>query len=95
MKLLNTQNQDVKSIDLGIVEAGTTKEYTYTLFNDTIADAIEIKIEIPNPEVAITSSPKELKANTRAPLILKWSPSLTLKKGLKTVFKLTGKELYK
>ena len=95
MKILNKEEQEIDRLDLGIVVAGESKEYEYYLYNDTIAEAIDLKVEVPNKEVEVLESPKTLASKTKGLVKIKWSPSVTLKQGLQTVIKLSGAELYK
>ena len=94
MKLLNKENQEIETLDLGIVKAGDKKEYEYILQNETPRKVIEIKVEIGNEEVEILEAPKEMNANSTATLRLAWAPSLTVKRGLKSLVKVTASELY-
>ena len=38
MKVLNKDKQEIKNLDLGIVEAGKSKEYEYILYNESLAE---------------------------------------------------------
>lgn len=94
MKILNQNNQEVETIDLGMVEAGKSKEYLYILYNDKSVDVIDIKVEISNEEVDVLKFPKELKGKEEGTVKLSWVPSINIKRGLKTLIKISGKELY-
>ena len=94
MKILNQNNQEVEILDLGMVEAGDTKDYQYILYNNKSIDVIEIKVEISHKEVEVLDFPKELKGKESKTIKLSWSPSVTIKRGLKTLIKISGKELY-
>ena len=94
MKLLNNDNQEINTIDLGIVKAGDKKEYEYVLQNETSRRVIEIKVEVANEEVEILEAPEQMSANSMATLRLAWKPSLTVKRGLKSLIKVTASELY-
>jgi len=95
MKIQNNQGKDIDTLDLGIVEAGTSKEYEFLLFNETNAEVIEISVEIKHEEVTVLSSPDKLGPKRTDKLKIKWTPSLTVKQGLKTPVKVSGVELYK
>ena len=95
MKLLNSKKEEVSSVDLGIVEAGKSKTFDYFLLNDSMADVIDIEVEVPHNEVSIDQSPKLLASKEIGVVKIIWSPSLTLKQGLKTLIKIKGTELYK
>lgn len=94
MKLLDTENNIVKTLNLGIVEAGTSKEFRYFVYNDTEAELIDIEVFIDHKEIIILRHPKRIFAGEKAELKIKWSPSLTLKKGLKTSIQINGSEIY-
>lgn len=95
MKILNSENKEIQWLDLGIVEAGTSKEYNFKLYNETMAEVVDLKIEIPNKEVEILEFPEKLDPKVTGTIKIKWSPSITLKQGLKTIIKIHGAELYK
>ncbi len=95
MKILDNEGKEIEKLDFGIVEAGKFKEYDYTLYNDDEVEVIDIEVKIAHKEVEVLNYPNKLGANTKGNLKVKWSPSLTVKQGLQTVVKLTGKRLYK
>lgn len=95
MKILNQEGNEIDKLDLGIVEAGTSKEYEYSLYNDSTAEVVELKVSIPHNEVEILSFPEKLSPQAKGILKIKWSPSITLKQGLQTVIKVSGAELYR
>jgi hypothetical protein len=81
--------------DFGIVSAGESIKYEYTILNDSSADIVELGFIIDNSEVKIISAPTEIKSQEVAKLVLEWKPSVTLKQGLKEELKITGYEIYK
>jgi len=96
MKLLDKQENIIENtIDLGIVEAGKSKEYVFYLYNDMADEVIDIKLDLENPEVEVVKIPSDLGVKGKDELKIKWSPSLTTKKGLKVSFKIKATELYK
>ena len=95
MKILNQEGKEIENLDLGIVEAGTSKEYEFQLYNDSSAETVDLKVVIPNKEVEVLEFPKKLDSKAKGILKIMWSPSITLKQGLKTVVKINGAELYK
>jgi len=96
MKLLDKQENIIEeTIDLGIVEAGKSKEYTFYLYNDAADEVIDIKLELEHSEIEILKIPSDLGVKGKGELKIKWSPSLTVKKGLKVSFKIKATELYK
>ncbi len=94
MKLHNKAGEEIKSLDLGVVEAGKSKEFEYELFNETSAQVTEIVVEIVHQEVEVLSFPKELQPKAKGTVKIKWSPSITIKKGLQTLVNIKGTELY-
>ena len=95
MKILNKEGKEIDKIDLGILEAGKTKTYTYTVYNETEAEVIDIKFVLGNKEVTVIKSPQKMYPKGKDEITLQWAPSLSVKKGLKTTIKLTGTELYR
>lgn len=96
MKIFNDlklENQ-INSLDMGIVAAGLTAEYTYYVLNDSKASLQDIKFEVSHKEVNILEAPKSLKAEHAGKLVLAWSPSVTLKEGLRTILKVKATELW-
>lgn len=87
--------EEVKILDLGIVPAGESKEFTYYLLNDISALLVELKFQVEHEEVEIIKSPTKMEYLAKSELVLKWSPSVTVKQGLKTSLKVCGKELYR
>lgn len=84
----------LETFDFGIVEAGSSKEYTYYIQNETEARVVDIEISVENKEIAIQSFPKELKSKEVAKLTFKWSPSVDIKKGLKESINIKASEIY-
>ena len=96
MKLYKDSNQkeEVSSLDLGIVIAGDTKKYDFYVVNDSKAVLENLNFDISHKEVKITSAPKVLKENEVGRLSIEWSPSVTIKEGLKTLLKIQATELW-
>jgi len=100
MKILDN-GKTVDVLDLGMVKVGETKEYKYTLENETKYDNIEIEIVLRESdgkiinEVNIQEYPKELKAYERGELKFSWSPSVEIKTGLKTQLKIKALEIWR
>ena len=96
MKLLDKQENIIEeTIDLGIVEAGKSKKYTFYLYNDAADEVVDIKLDVEHSEVEVVKIPSNLGVKGKDTLEIKWSPSLTVKKGLKVTFKIKATELYK
>lgn len=87
--------EEIAVFNLGTVEAGTEKTYKYFMYNDN-KDALveEISLEFSSQEIEIVDLPKEIKSSEKASFILKWKPSVTLKKGLNESIKINFSEVY-
>jgi hypothetical protein len=86
--------QQVEEIDLGIVPAGETKRFTFYVRNDSLAFLRNLRFMVEHAEVKVIESPEELAPQTDDTIILEWSPSITLKEGLKTMLRVQGIELW-
>lgn len=87
----------IDDIDFGIVLAGDTKKIELYLLNDSSAEVVDIKPFLENSEaseIKILSFPEKLSANQSGKIELSWTPSVTLKKGLKTAINFNFYELY-
>jgi len=89
-----TLKQEVKTLDLGVVEAGDTKEFSFYVYNDLDADLQFLQFSVKHPEVHITKAPQNLSKKTSEELKIKWTPSVTLKEGLKAELNIRGVELW-
>ena len=88
-------NEEIsQTLDFGVVQAGDTKEYSYCIYNETNAELVELSFIISNKEVEILDYPKKLLAKTHGTLKIKYSPSVDIKKGLKTLLEFKGIEVY-
>ena len=96
MKLYKDKNckEEIIELNLGIVEAGESKEFIFYVKNDIEANLKELSFLINHKEVKIIKSPTNMEIGEIAELIIKWSPSVTLKEGLKTLIEIKGKELW-
>jgi len=81
-------------LDFGMVLAGDTQEYTYYVYNDTTAELASLSFNTENPEVKVIEAPEILKPFGSSVLKIKWSPSITLKEGLKSHLRVKGFEVY-
>jgi len=86
--------EEVDILDLGIVPAGTTKEYVFYVQNDEPALLVDLEFKIDHKEVKIITYPKQLEPLEVGELRLTWTPSVTVKQGLRTSLQVTGKELW-
>jgi len=91
-KLTNEIEDD--TFDFGIVEAGETKQFHFWILNDSDAYLKNLDFIIEHREVKVIKYPIELLANSNEELILEWSPSITLKEGLKARLRIRGIELW-
>ena len=87
--------QEVKALDFGIVPAGETKKYEFFIHNDTKAWIRELKFKVGHTEVRVIDAPTQLEAGDRGILVLEWSPSVTLKEGLRAKLAIEGIELWR
>ena len=81
-------------LDFGMVLAGDSQEYTYYVYNDTLAELASLTFNTENPEVKVIEAPEKLPSFGSAMLKIKWSPSVTLKEGLKSHLRIKGYEIY-
>lgn len=81
------------TLDLGRVDAGETKRFTFWLKNDSKSLLENLAFEVDHPEVAIIKAPKNMTYSAVEELIIEWSPSVTLEEGLKTNIKVTGRRI--
>lgn len=83
------------TIDLGLLEAGKKEIYTFYLYNESkgLVDNININLSY-NKEINIIDFPKKLNSEESGKLNIEWSPSITLKQGLKTSLKINYIEIY-
>lgn len=77
-------------INLGKVKAGTSKQFTFYVYNTSVYPYEELNFSVDHNEVVIISSPKELSEKASAEIILEWKPSVDIKRGLKTSLKIEG-----
>jgi len=96
MKLFEDKllTKEVTSVDMGIVLAGDTKRSVFYLYNDTLAECVEIVPVISNKEVKILKCPSKLQSKQVGDIELEWAPALNIKKGLKTEINFKYFELY-
>ncbi len=83
-----------KEIDLGEVPAGETKRFNFWVLNDSKAYLRKLNFVISHSEVSIIEAPEELDKHGVGELILEWTPSVTLKEGLKAPLIIKGEEVW-
>jgi len=81
-------------LDLGIVEAGDTKKFTFWVMNDSLAVLQELEFDIDHTEARVLEGPTEMDPRGVSTLLIEWAPSVTLKQGLKTQIRITARELW-
>lgn len=95
MKIADKNGMELVELDLGIVDVGTFKEYSFYLVNDSDAELKNIVLNPEYEEVYVVSAPEQMQPNTTSEFILKWAPTLKLKQGLKTSIKITATALWR
>jgi len=96
MKILTKDGKDTEGkIFLGRLEAGKTKDYEFILHNDSPAEVEDLEVVISHNEVSVLAYPDKLMPQAQGQLKIRWSPTLTLKRGLQTLVKVEGTALYK
>ena len=86
--------EELNELNLGRVDAGFSKEFTFYLLNESGAKLENIKFLINHPEISLVKVPSTMNESGKDTLILKWSPTITLKEALKTNFTIEQEELY-
>lgn len=86
--------EEVKILDLGIVPAGETKQFTFYVFNDENNTLVDLKFKVDHKEVKIVKAPTKLTYLEIGELVLEWTPSIELKRGLKATLQVEGTELW-
>jgi len=99
MKLFKDRSgkEEIKSIDFGEVEVGTTKTITIYLKNDSsnsIIKDIVVKIDPKRNDLRIIQAPSELKNNEAKPIVIEWKPSLKLRSPLNAKLIINAKEVF-
>lgn len=95
MKITDKNGAELAELDLGIVDVNTTKEFSFVLVNNSDAELVGIELKIDHTEVTVTTAPTALSPNSQADFIIKWSPTLQLKQGLKAAVNVTATELWR
>jgi len=97
VKIYSTPNskKGEKEFHLGKVEAGTSKEVTLYIWNDTKSFVTDMKIEISNKDIRIENFPLSMKPFEEKSFKIIWKPSLDFKKGLNVKLNLELMEEYR
>ena len=99
MKILSN-GKEVTVLDLGMVKIGETKVYEYIIENDTQWAVKHIEVSLkdvdgkPVKEIKFIDYPLELKRQSKALLKFAWTPSIEIKKGLKTELQIKAVEIW-
>jgi len=86
MKIFKDQelkNEIIGELDLGVVDAGKFKIYDYFIVNETNNDLVDLKVSTISNELEVIKHPTQVNAHESSKITLKWTPSITIKKGLK------------
>lgn len=89
-----TEEIEDNTFEFGILLAGESKQYTFWVVNSSEAYLKSLEFIVDHNEIKIIKSPKELSSQGVEELILEWSPSVTLKEGLKAILRIKGIELW-
>jgi len=82
-------------ISFGRVEAGSSKEVTFYIDNDSEGVFEEVELVLPSVEgLEIVELPKIVEPFSIEPIVLRWSPSLKFEKPLDVEFKVKTLVVY-
>lgn len=84
-----------EELDLGIVDAGKSKTYEYYIVNETDNDLVDLTVSTVSNELEVIQHPTQIKAHESVKISLKWTPLITIKKGLKTSLMFKASEIVK
>lgn len=86
--------EEIEVLDLGIVEAGDKKSFTFYVKNDSNAYLRNMEFMVDHAEVKVLRAPREMFADSSDEIIVEWNPSVNLKEGLKAQLLIKGQELW-
>ena len=86
--------EEISILDFGIVPAGETERFKFWVMNDSNAFLKDMEFSIEHAEVEVIEAPKNLNAKEVRELTIEWSPSITLKEGLKASLRIRSIELW-
>ena len=86
--------EEITVLDMGIVNAGEVEKFTFWIKNISNAFLRQLEFSIEHSEVEILSAPVQLNAQAVDELVVEWSPTITLKEGLKAQLRVRGEELW-
>jgi len=90
-----TKEITAKTLELGIVPAGESRKFEFYIHNNTKAWIRELQFKVEHAEVRVMDAPTELESAQTGVLVLEWSPSVTLKEGLRAGISVEGIELWR
>lgn len=87
-------NEATEKISFGRIKAGEKARTTLYLQNDSkgLVEIVELKLS--HPELKVVEKVDTIGVNKVGKFVIEWSPSLTLKEGLKTSFEIIYDEIY-
>jgi hypothetical protein len=96
MKLYKNKEltEEISILDFGILAAGESKTFSFYAKNDSDAELRNLTFSVEHKELSMIEFPKNLLKKESAELKIKWTPSVTLREGLKTKLNISGIELW-
>jgi len=85
----------LERIDFRIVEAGSRKELTVWLYNDSHNEVEGVTVHCDDKNIHFEEVPEKVPPKTAVPLTIIWAPSLDLRKALSSKILILGYELIK
>jgi len=86
--------EEISILELGIVPAGEVKRFDFWVMNENNAFLKEILFTVEHQEVEVIEAPTELSPQEVNQLTIEWSPSITLKEGLKASLRYRATQLW-
>ncbi len=94
MKILNQNKIEITEIDFGTVEIGKTATLNYLINNEEECDIEDIRVLTESKEITVTY-PKTLSPFETDKIDFSWTPTLEIKKGLKSKFTIEATQIWK
>jgi len=90
----------IEYIEFGQVKAGKVKDIIVYLENESKRELVRLKYKIKGPgkltkSVTVMQAPASMLPLSIVPIMLRWSPDLDLKMGLKVKLKITGEIIFR
>jgi len=80
-------------LDLGVVQAGETKDIIFYVLNDSEATLVDLIFSADNKEVKIISAPKILLSGQTDKLVINYTPDISIEKKLNVSLNIEGTKL--